>query len=193
MGHVKSNYQHNEEQSTHKVPGCDSCPLWSRNTQSCLVVKDGLFLPAADHIVAYCETPYFASCSYYQQNILDLQHHEASDTQWENRRQYERHPFRHAFRFSENMENGEMGEVHDDNALTIDLSEGGIRFETRENIPVDTQIAFFLDDEHGPMYGIGRVVWSSAIENSPLFHSGFVFTDSCSSEQVEKLLSLLIP
>lgn len=175
-----------------KDGGCDSCPHWSPTTQSCLVVQDGLFLPTTEHIITYCETPYYSSCSYYQQYLQQRHYEEVSNGTWQNRRLHPRVPFRQGFRFSEKKENGTWADIRDDTACTIDLSSGGIRFETRENIQVNTEISFVLDDEGSLVRGFGRIVWAKPIEKSPLFHCGFVFTDSSSPHQAEKLLEPLV-
>lgn len=156
------------------------CPHWSACSRSCLLVKDGLFLPVEQHVAAYCTTSHYPSCRQYQLFAgSDAQMGEYA-SQSINRRRSVRIPSHNNFRFSEITGSDQLPGQRDDDAWTIDLSNNGIRFATRRPLAPDTLIQFSMDADGAvaQLEGSGRVVWSEAIENTPMFHAGIAFTES---------------
>lgn len=162
----------------HQVKQC-SCPHWCACSRSCQLVKDGLFMPIDQHVVAYCLSSNHSMCSYYQ--LLAGAEDKAGQDQAAsaNRRRSIRIPSRHSFRFSEITGHDSRPGLREDDAWTIDLSDHGIRFTSRQLLNLDTEIRFLLeaDDRAAQVEGIGKVVWCEPLENTALFHAGIVFTD----------------
>lgn len=155
------------------------CPHWSPSDRACLLVKDGLFLPVEQHVAVYCMSCHFPSCRQYQ-TLAEPAIHQGKDGDLPiNRRRSIRIPSYHNFRFSEITGSDQLPGQRDDDAWTIDLSAGGIRFASRHPLNPDTTIHFFLEPDGmgAPVEGSGRVIWSEPLENTPLFHAGIAFAE----------------
>ncbi len=155
------------------------CPHWSPHSRACLLVKEGIFMPVEQHVAAYCLSSYYRSCRHY---LLLAEAEKTVDQKQgapSNRRRSIRIPSRHLFRFSEITGHDQIPGIREDDAWTIDLSDHGIRFASRQPLPLDTDICFALDadDRADQIEGKGRVVWCEPLENTALFHAGIVFTD----------------
>ncbi len=136
-------------------------------------------MPVEQHVTAYCLSTYYPSCRHYQllaatEETITQEHGTPA-----NRRRSIRIPSHHSFRFSEITGHDQIPGFREKNAWTIDLSDHGIRFTSRQPLPLNTDIRFFLedDDRASQLEGIGRVVWCEPLENTALFHAGIVFTD----------------
>jgi hypothetical protein len=155
------------------------CQHWFPPSRSCLLVTDGLFIPVYQHVTTYCLTSFYSSCFQYQ--LLAGDEDEAGQERREpiNRRRSIRVPVRHTFRFSEITGHDHIPGVREDDAWTIDLSNHGIRFASRQLLPLNMAIHFFMeaDDTAAEFEGNGRVVWCEPLAASPLFHAGIVLTD----------------
>lgn len=155
-----------------------ACPHWCQACRSCQLVKEGLFLPIDQHVASYCLSSHYPSCVHYQ--LLAGVDGETGRDRCEpsNRRRSIRVPSTHAFRFSEITGHDQLPGLREDDAWTIDLSDHGIRFASRQMLTTDTAIRFLLesDDATTPVEGIGRVIWCEPLENTPLFHAGITFT-----------------
>jgi len=158
--------------------GRSTCPHWCRSSRSCQLVKEGLFLPIDQHVASYCLSSHYPSCVHYQL-LAGVDGDTGRDRdEAANRRRSIRVPGTHAFRFSEITGHDQMPGLRENDAWTIDLSDHGIRFASRQLLTADTAIRFFLEAEDStpPVEGIGRVVWCEPLENTPLFHAGITFT-----------------
>ena len=155
------------------------CPHWDAVNRSCLLVREGLFLPVAEHVAAYCLSGQYPLCVHYE--LLAGQHEHAGKNEVPpvNRRRSRRIPSLHLFRFSEITGSDQLPAFREDDAWTIDLSNHGIRFATRQHLALNTAVRFMVETggTTGPLQGSGRVVWSKPLENSPLFHAGIAFLD----------------
>ncbi len=170
-----------------------SCPYWSISTRSCLYGKGGIYLPVTEHIQSYCQTPNYLSCP-----LLEGQPFTSSlglpKVESQNRRCYERVPGRFAFSLSGRIKGEDLVSVLDDQACTVDISPGGIRFESFREVPVDSLVSFSLvaDSFDDPLEGVGRVKWCISLENAPVFHIGIAFTDTSVPSAVRNRLGLIV-
>lgn len=155
------------------------CPHWSPLSRACLLVRDGLFLPVEQHVVAYCTSSHHPACPQFQQQAHIDVDQAIEDSLPVNRRRSIRIPSHHAFRFSEITGSDQMPGHRDDDAWTIDLSNHGIRFASRQTLAPDTLIHFSLETDGtvSELNGIGRVIWAEPLETAPLFHIGLAFTE----------------
>jgi hypothetical protein len=156
-----------------------NCPHWDSPSHTCQLIEVGLFLPVEQHVVSFCLSSHYPSCRHYQLLATLDNTSGRVDTPPVNRRRSIRIPSHHVFRFSEITGRDHLPGVREDDAWTIDLSEHGIRFATRQVLTADTALRFSLDvDETATkIEGIGRVIWSVPLANTPLFHAGIVFTE----------------
>jgi len=155
--------------------------------------RGGIYLPVAEHIQTYCQTSNYSSCP-----LLEGQPYasfEGAETnEFENRRGYERVPSRFAFRLSSRLQGEQNLEaLLDDKACTVDISPGGIRFETYQVVTIDSLVSFSLvgDAFEEPLSGVGRVKWCMSLENAPVFHAGIAFTDKSVPSAVRDCLGLI--
>lgn len=166
--------------ATWETAGNDqaACPHWCRSCRSCLLVKEGLFLPINQHVISYCLARHYSSCLHYQLLAGEAEPADHKQLKPDNRRRSIRVPSTHTFRFSEITGHDHIPGLRENDAWTIDLSDHGIRFASRQMLTADTAIRFLLeaDDSTSPVEGTGRVIWCEPLENTPLFHAGITFT-----------------
>ena len=145
----------------------------------CLLVTDGLLVPVEQHVTSFCLSSHYPTCSHFQ--LLSGTGDEAQqfDTPSLNRRRSIRIPSHHVFRFSEITGSNHNPGVKQDDAWTVDLSEHGIRFVTRQLLTTETSLRFQVEVEETAtqIEGSGWVIWSIPLANAPLFHAGIAFSD----------------
>ena len=157
-----------------------ACPHWLPEGRNCGLITEGLFLPLEQHITAYCRSCHYPACLHYQLLAGKSSAEPAHETTPLNRRRSIRIPHRHLFRFSEITGSDQNGGFREDDAWTVDLSDHGIRFATRQLLPLGATLRFQVDTgvPGGTRQGIGRVTWSQPLEKSPLFHAGIALVES---------------
>jgi hypothetical protein len=171
-----------------------ACPHWSRKDQSCLLSHEGLYLPVKEHIGVYCEGGNFTSCTQYMGQALHSDTGEIVDNRL-NRRKYRRVPGRFSFRLAERTDDSlELDKLIDDVATTVDLSPGGIRFESYRALPKGAEVFFSLNGEFSdpPLRGAGQVKWCHSLENAPLYHAGIAFSDKAVGTAIRDRLGLVV-
>jgi len=154
------------------------CPHWAAVSKTCMLVKEGLFLPVLEHIAAYCTSQHYPSCQYYQR-LASEQHEPMTDDRCPiNRRRSVRVPQYHLFRFSELHPHTRTPQNRLEETWTIDVSEHGLRFASYHHLQPDTLISFSIEGSNGDdtSRGEARVIWSEPLENTPLFHAGIAFS-----------------
>ena len=151
------------------------CPGWSVKNRSCLLSRNGLFLPMTEHVALYCEGGNYRSCTTYVSHMVEEQQQQEGLM---NRRRHERIPCRYSFHLAEYMEDESLRLV-DDSALTIDYSAGGMRFESSHPLNEGAIVHFTLNDDLllEPLHGLGQVKWCRSMENRPLYQAGVAFAD----------------
>ena len=169
-------------ETTTPAPSCIlrcSCPHYCSSNRSCQLIQEGLFLPIDQHVASYCLSSHFHSCLHYQ--LLADAEGETGQQQSEaaNRRRSIRIPSNHTFRFSEITVQNQIPGLRENDAWTVDLSDHGIRFASRQQLTADTAIRFILKaDSNAPeIEGTGRVIWCEPLENTPLYHAAIAFTE----------------
>ena len=141
------------------------CPFWDiRGKRTCRLVESGLFIPTREHILHFCENKSFVKCYHYvgkstlQENLVS----KSKNKPVSNRRLYTRIPTREKLSVSRySIAKDANGEILDNQAMTVDLSLGGMQIETSKQIHVN-QIIFFSFGEnfHPPGFkGTGEIRW----------------------------------
>jgi len=169
-----------------------ACPHWSRQGQSCLLSQGGVYLPVMEHIGVYCEGGNFTSCAHYMEKVLHADTGAAVDKS-QNRRKHRRVPARFSFRLTERTSDAlALDNLVDNVATTVDLSSGGIRFESYRALPKGAEVSFALDGtfSNPPLYGTGQVKWCRSLDDAPLYHAGISFSDKVVGAAVRERLGL---
>ncbi|MDD5491356.1 MAG: PilZ domain-containing protein [bacterium] len=63
------------------------------------------------------------------------------------------------------------------NALILDLGEGGLSFTTNDFIPVNTQLFVAILPKDEPLRAGGKVVWVQKMPYGDRYNVGMIFTD----------------
>lgn len=172
--------KHGQKAGKPKLAGHCVCPYWEPESRSCLLlVRDGIFLPVETHVTTYCLTNQYALCNHYERLTVQDWQAERTGQPPGNRRRSLRIPSRHLFRFSEIAGTDQAAPIREDDAWTVDLSDHGIRFTTRQSLVPETMLRFEMvrDAARPPLRGTGRVVWSTPVADSPLFHAAIAFAE----------------
>ena len=172
------------------------CPYWSQADNNCQHGKSGLYLPVVEHITTYCQTEHYGSCPRYMgaeiPEAVGSGKTEMADS--ENRRRYQRLPGRYSFRLFRGNQELSLASLIDDSAFTIDLSPGGIRFESHQPVQVGTVINFLLNGDFAPtaLKGQGQVRWCMPLRDTDVYHAGIAFSDTTTSAIVRSRLGLSV-
>jgi hypothetical protein len=183
---------HKNEQTFRQKhrPTKHACPHWDSSNRSCLLIKDGIFLPLEQHVAIFCLSAHFAACPQYRLPADTRFGTCEAGRMLDNRRRSIRIPSRHIFRFSEMTGSDLLPGIQEEDAWTIDLSDHGIRFATRQLLPPETVIHFTVqtNGRATKIEGSGRIIWSEPLVKTSQFHAAIAFTD-----QIISSLSPAVP
>lgn len=157
----------------------EQCRYWGEQGNTCQATGNGLFLPTVEHVKSYCSTLHHCACPHYTQ-LLSIGEGAPIPGSHENRRVHSRVRGCYSFRFSEMEKNGILEKRNNTDATcTVDVSPGGLRYESYRAFAKETVVGFSLEDDRldGSFQGQGIVKWCIRLEHSPLFHVGIAFTD----------------
>ena len=171
-----------------------ACPYFQRdNGGDCQMTRGGLYIPLPAHIEIFCKTIKYTSCPQYirgkvliQENIR--QNAETTDS----RRRFPRIRNRFPLTISTCDEKGRAVQVIDRDAMTLDLSLGGVKISSNSEIPSNKILHFsFREDlHHNPVTGVGEVRWCHHAEGPHLFQAGLSFLDNTFPPAVGERLGL---
>ncbi len=173
-----------------------ACPYWDEaSKQDCKMVKGGLYIPMPEHIDIFCSTIHFSQCHQYIRGceILNETAQRLGFTKEENgRRQYRRMTEQLLLAVSTCDEKGKPTVSFEEPFKTIDISLGGLRIESKEEIQANEIIAFtFGDDFAIPGFtGFGEVKWSRKITDGKNFQSGLAFLNNSPRQAIGNHLGL---
>jgi hypothetical protein len=176
-------------------PNDKKCPYWSKNNgHDCRMTKGGLYIPMPEHIDLFCSTPHYIKCHQYMRGCELLQ-----ETAKKygfivdgGRRRFRRVSERISLAVSLCDNDRRAIELLDDQAMTLDLSLGGLRIESHREISPNTLVAFeFGPDFSAPeLIGIGEVKWCESKNGSGLFETGIAFSDFSLTQAIGNHLGL---
>jgi len=154
------------------------CPFWSSLAQKCRISSDGLFIPLDDHIDIYCTTADYPLCLQYTMNsgIPDISDDVVAGN---NRRNFPRIDAQYRVTLVKITETGRLAKHFSLDATTINVSKGGMRLATSEQLIDDTRIAFsFIDNMPKELQsGIAKIKWSKKSDTVGTYHAGLAFED----------------
>jgi len=154
------------------------CPFWSNLAQKCRISNDGLFIPLDDHIDIYCTTVDYSLCLQYSMNT-DIPEITDDAAEHENRRNSPRFAAQYRVTLVKITETGRLAKHFSLHATTVDISKGGMRLVTSEQLVDDTRIAFsFIDNLPRELQsGIAKIKWSKKTDAAGAYHAGLAFED----------------
>ncbi len=164
-----------------KRPG-GQCPYWSKNkSKECGMIKGGLYIPMPEHVEMFCSSARFGVCHQYIRGCELLQESAKKYGLITDgaRRRFRRVADRIPMRLALCDKNGDSLQMLDEQAVTLDLSLGGLRLESNSRIDKDVVVAFeFADTFSVPeLTGIGEVKWCAANKATDKFEAGIAFRD----------------
>ena len=170
-----------------------ACPFWLDENQCCSLYKEGLFLPGSEHIRLFCSCRHdnYSSCSHYAESAQFVNDGVIAGRNRPNKRRVKRFPARFIFHLV-NPAFDEPSRPIDNTVQTVDISEVGLRFESRTPMQVGTRIEFSLWHENSTplLHGTGQIKWCHALENAPLYHAGISFADEVIIKAIQTQLDL---
>ena len=181
------------------------CPFWDmQGKRTCRLVESGLFIPTRDHIMNFCENESFVKCYHYigkstpQKKIVN----ESKNRPLHNRRLYTRIPTNEKLSVSRySMAHESNEDMIDSQAMSVDLSLGGMQIESSEKFYINQILSFSFDEKfHPPDFkGKGEIRWIHQDESQDSqSYAGLAFIDKETTNAVrnhlmgmgEKLLRL---
>lgn len=167
------------------------CPYWSgRGGAKCEMTKDGIFIPLAEHVQGYCQdATYYLECEQYKRGLgvmLERRQAQASGQERTSRRRYRRVEARLPVSLALCDQDGLAATVVDKEAMTLDMSFGGLRLEGTHFMETSSLVAFTFDEHFSrPGWtGFGAVQWCRAGERAGAFQSGLAIIDQRTSQAI---------
>ncbi len=160
----------------------EKCPHWvEENANACNMTKGGLYIPMPEHIEMFCSTGRYGRCSQYLRGS-EMIHEDAEKYGFvtsQGRRRYRRVTERIALSLFAGGADAGSGKLLDDKAFAIDLSLGGLRMESRQQLlPNDIIALQFGSDFSAPgLSGSAQVRWCEAKNDEDVYQAGIAFED----------------
>ena len=161
------------------------CPFWDKyDKKTCRLVESGLFIPTREHILHFCENESFVQCYHYVGKSVPQEKlvRKSKNRPLSNRRLYTRIPTREKLSVSRYSIANETNEDNiDSQAMTVDLSLGGMQIETNEEIHLNQIISFSFDENfHPPGFkGKGEIRWIQQDKSQDYpSNAGLAFVDT---------------
>lgn len=158
------------------------CPYWPHDgSEECLMTRGGLYIPMPEHIKMYCKTQSYGNCYHYLKECEQLVapvEKRAMALSGRDRRRFQRVAGRYSLILASCDGPDRPQEMMTDKACTLDLSLGGMRFESPADLPVRRMIAFtFGADFVAPsLTGIGEVMWCEEDSAAEHYVAGLSFS-----------------
>jgi len=163
------------------------CPYWASSSQECRIVKGGVYLPMPEHISLFCQTKSFVLCHQYVigceaiSEAIELYHESL-----ESDRRRKQHRVKEEVPVSIVRMDAAGKEQTPFSATTLDMSLGGIRIQTQEELLPDLKVYFVFNDEFSvPNWsGLGEVRWTRKVVENDVFESGMAIVDNVSCHAI---------
>src|SRR5512136_659872 len=109
------------------------------------MTRGGLFIPMPEHIKMFCKSQSYGKCYHYLkecEQFISQPNKQNVVASGRDRRRFERVAGRYSLVLASCDGMGRPQEMMTDKACTLDLSLGGMRFESPSSLPVRRMVAF---------------------------------------------------
>jgi len=158
------------------------CPYYLQGRDcDCQMTRGGLFIPLPEHVEIFCKTIRYSSCPQYMRGKALIQENIRKNLETaDSRRRFPRLRNRFPVILSTCNEKGSPVEIIDSDAMTLDLSLGGMRISSNSPISPDKILHFSFREDfyHTPIKGVGEIRWSRPAEGPLPFEAGIAFLDN---------------
>ncbi len=156
------------------------------------MTKGGLYIPLPEHMEEFCKTPRFPECQQYLRGRQLLRQTAREEAIQDSRRHFPRHRNRLPLVLSSCDAHGKPVDIIDSDAITIDLSLGGLGLQSAKKLPLARVLHFqLLSPQHNKRFsGIGEVRWSIPDRESGRYRAGLSFVDNTISQELHHHFNL---
>ncbi len=170
------------------------CPYFQPMYEgSCTMTKGGLYIPLPEHVEEFCKKPRFDKCQQYLrgQQLLRQPVQEAAAAQ-DSRRHFPRRRNHLPLVLSNCDAHGKPVDVIDRNAITIDMSLGGLGIQSSRELPEAKVLHFQLLSPQGKQgfSGMGEVRWGFRDQQSGRYRAGLSFVGNTISQELRQHFDL---
>lgn len=167
------------------------CPYWGgRGGAKCEMTKDGVFIPLVEHVQTFCQDDhYYLQCEQYKRSLGLLSERQPPEVEGHksaSRRRYRRVETRLPVSLALCDQDGLAAKGAGNEAVTLDMSFGGVRLEGSHFLETSSLVAFTFDEQFSPpgWTGFGAVQWCRAGERAGAFQSGLAIIDQRTSQVI---------
>ena len=164
------------------------CPYFSKEMKACGLSKDGIYLPPKVHVLTYCLSPMYESCSIYGRVCpLDAEQKPMGPSDNGQRRCFNRVKERKKVLIRTASPQGIVVGDFAEMARTIDYSQGGMRVVLDKELPGDSLLLFDFDNDFliPRLRGFAQVRWYRKIEEGAReVEAGLAFRDKYSQRAI---------
>ena len=158
------------------------CPYFkAEKNGDCQMTRGGLYIPLPAHIEIFCLTVKYPFCPQYvrgkaliQKNIIQ----KAKNI--DSRRRFPRISNRFPTIISTCDKKGRPIQPIDRDAMTLDLSLGGLKISSNSEMSTNQILHFSFQEDfhHNPVIGVGEVRWCRRSDDPHLFQAGLSFLEN---------------
>lgn len=175
----------------------DKCPFWAvNNKEECGISNGGMFIPLPEHITLFCLSSNYLKCRQYIRGcelvMVDEEHVENNFLVTRDRRRMRRFPEQIYLEFIISPSNNDGQKGRNYKAKTLDVSLGGLRVESFNELATDTVVSFILNPQFSSedLLGVGEVKWCKPQNGTNKYESGISFSNYSTSEGMKQFLGL---
>ena len=164
------------------------CPYFSKEMKACGLSKDGIYLPPKVHVLTYCLSSMYETCSIYRRVCpLDTEQRHAANQDQGQRRCFNRIREHKKVLIRTSSPQGVVVGDFAEMAMTLDYSQGGMRVALDRELPGDSLFLFDFDDDFliPRLQGFAQLRWYRKIEEGGHeVEAGLVFRDKYSQRAI---------
>jgi hypothetical protein len=174
----------------------DHCPYWDQtNKQDCKLTKGGLYIPLPEHIEIFCRSSHFSQCHQYIRGCELLDESTVHSIYYDDsRRKHRRIKDRLPISFTFCDPSGIPVNNTIEEAMSVDLSVGGMCFEINRKIPDNELLLLNISEKNGEqnISGLAEVKWCDANSGLPGYLVGVAFKTRETTERIGQHLGVSV-
>ena len=185
----------NENNSNLHVAG--KCPYWAVDVlKECGMTKSGVYIPMPQHVRTFCLASKYCQCSQYIKGCDLLMAQEEDETNEflnsRERRKLRRYPEELYLDLVTCDKDTDLHEMNFYKAKSLDVSLGGLRVESFNELAIDSFVSFIMDPDFSSesLLGVGNVKWCEPKIDPNRFEAGIAFSNYSTSESMKEYLKL---